>query len=172
MSDNVQDNTNAATAQPTGQEPAGNDNQNTRPQTGKKADLPDWVRKEISDANEEAAKYRVQLRELEARFANAKSLEEYEALARELAEVNKKNAKLERDLLLVTLSEGLPPEAKAALASHPGDAEALKKFAETLRKLIGSGEGKQVENLGGGLTPGTNTETFDAAAIARKILRR
>src|SRR5690606_7905990 len=97
--------------------------------------LPEWARKELSEARSEAAKYRVQLRELKAKadLHDAKTSEEVEQALKALREANEK---LERELVVERVTKGLPKELADLVAKVQGSEEELKAYADTLRKHV------------------------------------
>lgn len=131
--------------------------------------LPDWARKKLSKANDEAAKYRTQLRETEAKLAGAKTPEEHAAAVKELAEAN---SKLERDLLVAKVGKDLPDELAALLKGSTE--EELTAHAEVLRKFV-PGAPKTPPapptKLSGGLDGSGKGDDFDHKKIARDFRR-
>lgn len=125
----------------------------------------DVLRQKLTDANAEAANYRVKLRETEAKFANAKTPEEFEAAVTEL---KAQNAALERSILLNTVAakHELPPALAKRLAG--ATPEELEADAKELAKLIVAAP----ESLGGGLTPDDGTDDFDPVKASRAARRR
>lgn len=128
--------------------------------------LPEWARKLLTKANGEAANYRTRLREAEESLSKAKTPEEFTAA---VAEVQQKNAELEKSLLVtkIAVKHNLP----APLAERlKGDTEAdLEKDAQALLALI------KVEpsRLGGGLNPnGTETVSSDPRTLRNAGRRR
>lgn len=123
-------------------------------------ELPEWARQALQKANNEAAGYRTKLRDAEAKLANAKSVEEFEAARTELTEANKK---LERELLVERVGRNLPDDLRALLR---GDTEAeLKAHAEVLAKYVNAAP----PNLGGGLDPNDQGDDgLDPKEIAKK----
>ncbi|MFC0622824.1 hypothetical protein [Kribbella deserti] len=128
--------------------------------------LPEWVRKQISEANAEAANYRVKLREAESALSKAKTPEDFEAATAALKE---QNVELERKVLISTvatkhqlpaeLAELLRGETEAELAEH---AKRLQKYAAPAVP----------PELGGGLNPlDTDSEPSDPGELARKYGR-
>ncbi|MFE4451426.1 hypothetical protein [Streptomyces sp. NPDC056796] len=123
------------------------------------------LRQKLTDANAEAANYRIKLRETEAKFANAKTPEEFEAA---VAELKEQNAALERSILLNTVAakHELPPVlAKRLTGNTP---EELEADAKELAKLIVPAA---PESLGGGLTPDDGSDDFDPVKASRAARR-
>lgn len=119
---------------------------------------PEWYEKELSKTRNEAASYRTKLRDTEAQLTGAKSQEDVEAA---VAELKANNAKLERDLLVATVGEGLPAELRAVLQGMTSSTEAeLKAHAEVLRKFVPT-EGQGPASLQGGLDPSKDKDAFD-----------
>lgn len=92
-----------------------------------------WVKKELDDARQEAARYRTQRSDLQKQLENSKSLEEFEALAKESATQQKE---LEREL-----------EARRLVAEHgllasdvdlllKVEADAMGDMASTLAERV------------------------------------
>ena len=120
----------------------------------------DTLRKELKAARDEAAKYRVNARELRTQLENAKSPEDYAAVAGKVE-------KLETELHTARLAAqyNLP----AALASRiQGDTEEARDAdAKALSALV-----SQPETLGsGGLTPGSKPEKADPRTLAARVPR-
>lgn len=125
----------------------------------------------LKKAREEAAATRVKLREIEQKYANAKTPEEVDAITNELKAANEAEA---RSLLVenVALKFGLPADLAAVLTGS--DREALEKHAEVLAKYAPSTE-QDDPHLAGGLTPGskpTTTDTELAKEMAKLRTRR
>ncbi|MEU7400077.1 hypothetical protein [Streptomyces sp. NPDC044948] len=124
------------------------------------------LRQKLTEANAEAANYRVKLREVEARFAGAKTPEEFEAA---VAELKSQNEALERQILLNTVAAKY--ELPEALAKRLTGAtpEELEADAKELQKLVAA---PAPESLGGGLTPSDGDEDFDPVKAARAARQR
>lgn len=115
-------------------------------------DLPEWGRKRLTRANNDAARYRTQLREVEERFKGAKTLEEFQAAQ---AEWDAERIKMQREV--VAGRHGLPAEIGALLQ---GETEAeLEAHATTLKALFPA---KRTPS--GDLHGGTDPHTPDAYA--------
>lgn len=155
------------------------------PATPPTDDLPPWVRKAITDANNEAAKYRTELRNMETKFAGAKTQAEFEAAT---AALTTTNAQLERSLLVAKVAKGDPsqnipplPDVLADLLQGNTEAE-LREHANKLRALIPGATttapttppATPPANLAGGLTPGGEggDDGFDAAKVAAQLRKR
>ncbi|KPC89299.1 hypothetical protein ADL35_02350 [Streptomyces sp. NRRL WC-3753] len=124
------------------------------------------LRQKLTEANAEAANYRVKLREVEARFAGAKTPEEFEAAVTEL---KTQNEALERKILLNTVAAKYElPEtlAKRLTGATP---EELEADAKELQKLVAA---PVPESLGGGLSPSDGDEDFDPVKAARAARQR
>jgi ABC-type oligopeptide transport system substrate-binding subunit len=135
--------------------------------------LPEWVRKELAEARSDAAKYRTQLREAQAKAAlhDAKNSEEVQAALKALQEANQK---LERELVLERVTKGLPEELAGLVANMNGSEEELKTYAETLRKHVKVGDSRTApppDSLRGGLDPSSKPDTFDPAKAADMYLK-
>jgi hypothetical protein len=131
-------------------------------------DLPDWARKELTKVRGEAANYRTRLRDAETKLAEAKTPEE---VAAAVADLQTKNAELERNLLVtsVAMKHKLPDDLAALLQGD--NEEALTKHAKVLAKYAPAEEDSDPESLSGGLTPGDGQE-FDPVATAREARKR
>lgn len=147
-------------------EEAGKDDESKDKDT--ETELPDWAQKELKKARGDAANYRTKLREMEQRFENAKSQEEYEAALSELREENEKQA---RALLVenVALKYKLPDELAARLQG--ATREELEADAKALAKFAPSEDGEDPD-LSGGLDPfDRDTEPTDPGELARRVNR-
>ena len=120
-------------------------------------DLPDWAREKLTRANSQAANYRTQLRDaearyrdLEARFEGAKTLDEFNAAVKELTEAKEQNAALVRENVAKAhglpddLAELLKGETREDLEAH---AKKLAKYApvERIEPELSGGLDPQVE---------------------------
>ncbi|MGW7434716.1 hypothetical protein [Streptomyces sp. NPDC054849] len=151
---------------PEGEAPKGDETEQ-KPDDKPTEEVPaEVLRKELTDVRAEAANYRVKLREVEAKFANAKTPEEFESA---VAELKAQNEALERQILLnsVAAKYELPEAlAKRLTGATP---EELEADAQELQKLIAS---PAPESLGGGLTPPDGNDDFDPVKAARAARRR
>lgn len=146
-----------------GNAPEGTEGQSTDGNGDKTADLPEWVKKELKEARQDAANYRTRLRETEAKFQGVKTPEEVEAL---LGEERSKNAALERQIQIrdVAAKHGLPAELAAVLQ---GDTpEALEEHAKTLAKFAAPAP-QEPDNPKGGLDPNSEAESNDPRVLRR-----
>ena len=117
-------------------------------------DLPDWAREKLTRANSQAANYRTQLRDaearyrdLEARFEGAKTLDEFNAAVKELTEAKEQNAALVREN--VAKAHGLPDDLAELLKGETR--EDLEAHAKKLAKYVPV---ERIEpELSGGLDP-------------------
>jgi hypothetical protein len=124
------------------------------------------LRKELTDVRAEAANYRVKLREAEAKFANAKTPEEFEAAVNEL---KAQNESLERQILLTNVARKYElPDALAKRLTGKTEAE-LEADAKELQKLVAPAP---PQTLGGGLNPDEGTEDFDLVKASRAARKR
>ncbi|MFI5863556.1 hypothetical protein [Streptomyces sp. NPDC051546] len=136
-----------------GETPAGDETTSTE---GKSEEVPaEVLRKELTDVRAEAANYRVKLREVEAKFANAKTPEEFEAA---VSELKVQNEALERQILLNNVATKY--ELPAALAKRLAGTtpEELEADAKELQKLVAPAA---PESLRGGLDPEDDPDDFD-----------
>lgn len=157
------------TTETTGQAPA---TETVTPDPAKGEGTTDWWQKEISRVRSEAAKSRVEKRELEAKLANAKTPEEFEAVKAEAAASAEKATKLERELLVERLGKGLPDDMVKTLNEFQGDEKALKSLADTMRKYAPDAGESGSGSLGGGLDPSSLGDDFDPKAVAKEMRSR
>lgn len=119
------------------------------------SDLPEWAREKLTKANAEAANYRVRAREAEDKLKNAKTLEEVDAIVKEMTEDREKG---ERALLIenVALKHKLPAELAELLKGETR--EDLEAHAKTLKKFAPSDDDEDEDepHIEGGLNPRTN----------------
>lgn len=132
----------------------------------KDAELPDWAKKRLTKANSEAARYRTQVRELEARLEGVKTPEEVEAA---VAEIRAQNAALEAAIVRekVARKHELPDELAELLKGSTE--EELTAHAKSLAKYATP---HVPETLSGGLDPSDNEGAFDPVALAREARAR
>jgi len=105
-------------------------------------ELPDWAREKLTRSNAQAAKYRTDLRALEVKFANAKTLDEFNAAVADMNKIKDENAALMREnvaqlhKLPKDLADLLKGETREELEAH---AKALAKYVvvDTERELSG-----------------------------------
>lgn len=129
--------------------------------------LPEWARSAIKKGNDEAKKYRLQLREaqdaLKAASANAGSLEE---LQKSLADLEAKNAQLARESLTSRIAAKYNlPDALASLLK--GDSEDdIEKHAKDLAQFVVNPVSADPR---GGLTPNDAGDgDMDPRSLAKK----
>lgn len=140
------------------------------PQSGAKPEdeLPEWARTELTRARGDAARYRTALREAEAKLANAKTPEEFEAA---VSEFKTRNADLEREVLVskVARRHELPDELAEVLKG--ATEEELDEHAKRLKRFTVPAT-REPADLNGGLNPGgDDDEPNDPRALARKYGR-
>lgn len=125
----------------------------------------------ITKANDEAKNLRTRLRETEEKLKNAKSLEEVDALVKQITEDREKS---ERALLVenVALKHKLPDSAIKRLSGNTR--EELEADAKELADLLGTIEDDEDLNLEGGLNPRSreDSDPDDPRALAQKYGRR
>lgn len=130
----------------------------------------DVLRANLTKANQEAARYRTRLREVEKALEGRKTAEEVEELVNNL---KSERESAERALLIenVALKHSLPNELAELLRGETR--EELEKHATTLAKFAPKEEGEQVPpgDLDGGLNPGSDgsDDDLDPRARYRKI---
>lgn len=110
---------------------------------GGSEELPDWARKQLKKARDEAASYRVQLREAEEKFKGAKTDAELEATLKPLQELldqsSKQNAELERQLII--RDHGLDSDLAEFVTGD--NAEEWEKKAKALSERLGASNKEQ-----------------------------
>lgn len=131
-------------------------------------ELPEWARKKLTKANSEAARYRTELREAQEKLQSAKTVEEFEAATKELAD---KNAELEQALLRerVARKHNLPDALADRLRGSTE--EELVADAKALAKLVAAPDDADPSSLGGGLDPSDDAD-FDPVKAAREARSR
>lgn len=152
------------TPNPEGQEPEGD------AQEADEDALPEWASKELRKTRDEAAARRTQVRDLEAKLAEAKSPEEFEAAVKEY---QGQVQALERKLALASIN--LPDDLLALLEDVP--TEELSARAEVLQKYAPKEEEpaptKGLNDLSGGLRPNDPEKGEPSGAeVARSLLKR
>lgn len=119
----------------------------------------------LTDVRKEAANWRTKFRDLEAKYANAKTPEEVEAIQAETREASATEA---RALLIenVGLAAGIPKEHHHRLVG--ATREELEADAKSLSALLPA---QQVDDpdLSGGLTPHEGDSTYDAEAALKRV---
>lgn len=142
------------------------DSQEKPKETSPEDELPEWAQKELKKARGDAARYRTSLRDAEAKLADAKTPEEFEAARAELAEENEKlQTQLAREKLVNAHSL---PEDVAALLS--GTAEEMETQAKLLASHIAAPQPKEAS---GGLSPSDDGDDgYDPVAAVRKARNR
>lgn len=124
----------------------------------------------LTKTRKSEAKYRTRLRDLEAKFENAKTPEEVESV---IEEIRTANATETRDLLVenVALKHGLPDDLTEALkAFNASTREELDAHAKVLAKYAPRNE--EDPDLSGGLDPSDNPEDFDPKKTAQQMRRQ
>ncbi|WP_367137907.1 hypothetical protein [Saccharothrix sp. HUAS TT1] len=145
------------------------------------AELPEWGRKAISEANAEAAKYRVKAQTAadEARAqAQAEFDAKYKTVADEKSAITTERDQAVTDLakLKVALASGVPGETAVAFADllKGSNEDELKAHAENLKNMFGvSGKSAPAVDLSHGLSGGSSSDPGDAfAALLQSKLTR
>lgn len=131
---------------------------------GDHAELPAWALKQLQKARKDAANYRTKFAEANERLSKAVSPEDFEAARNDLA-----TAKLELDTERIANRYGLPDEMRQVLAGKT--TEEVEAHAKILSKFVPA-QGVNVDDLSGGLNPGTDEGTLDPRALAAKHRRR
>lgn len=149
----------------------GVDATNTDPST---EELPEWARKQLKKANNEAASYRTQLREVQDQFKDAKTDAELEAilnpLNEKLTEYETRSRELERKLII--RDNGLSEEmAEFITGDNPEQWEAQAKKLSELAVANAPSQFDQQRQLRGRNGGAPNRE-FDAAEQARAHVRK
>lgn len=126
-------------------------------------ELPEWAREKMTEANAEAANYRVKLREAEEKLKTAKTPDEVEAVVSE-ATTTLRNEN--RDLLIenIALKHKLPAKLQSRLVGNTR--EELEADAQELAADFGRGEDEV--RLEGGLRPrgGRSTKNLSPGELA------
>lgn len=125
------------------------------------------LRANLTKANQEAAKFRTRLREVEKALEGRKTDEEIQSL---LDNLTHERETAERSLLIenVALKFSLPEELATVLQG--GTREELEKHAATLAKFAPQSEQVPPGDLNGGLNPGNNEgDDGDPLERVRKI---
>ncbi|MFG2923889.1 hypothetical protein ACGFYA_20565 [Streptomyces sp. NPDC048305] len=149
---------------PEGETPKG-DEGSTEQKPADESVPPEVLRKKLTDANAEAANYRTELRETEAKLSSAKTVEEFEAATTEL---RGQIEALERQILIGNVAAKFElPQALAKRLTGATEAE-LEADAKELQKLVVPAV---PESLSGGLTP-DDGEDFDPVKAARAARKR
>lgn len=150
-----------------GTEGAGNDGSNG--DEGSDSDVPaDVLRANLTKANQEAARYRTRLREVEKELEKRKTPEEVESL---LGELKSERETAERSLLIenVALKHHLPEDLAALLKGETR--EELDAHALVLAKYAPKPEGDDEVppgDLDGGLNPGSGN-SGDALSARERV---
>lgn len=148
---------------------------------GNPAELPEWGRRAISEANAEAAKYRLKA-QTAADEAVAKTKAEYDAQIKALAE-EKTSIAGERDKavtgltkLQVAIAAKVPGEQAVDFAEllQGSTKEELAAHAEKLRSMFGTGASARATDPSQGLGGGGSVKSPDAlfAAMVQKNLSK
>jgi hypothetical protein len=155
-----------------GGDDTGSSNEENSEENNSEEEVPvDVLRANLTKANQEAARYRTRLREVEKALEERKSPEEVEEL---IANLKTERESAERALLIenVALKHNLPNELAELLKGETR--EALEEHAKVLAKFAPkSNEGDEVPpgDLDGGLNPGNdgNDDGLDPRERYRKI---
>lgn len=139
-------------------------------------DLPEWARRELKGARDEAARYRTQLREVQESVKGLKTVEEFEAA---MAAADEKTRQVEAELDRVRVRQQVRDEfpnlpGKAFEFVKDGTVEEMRAACEELASLVGAGSGAAgLPRKGGGLAPAEETEgEFDAREFVRSRVPR
>lgn len=154
-------------AEETPTEPEGNDNGSSDENSPEEIPV-DVLRANLTKANQEAAKYRTRLREVEKALEERKSPEEVEEIRQALI-TERETA--ERSLLIenVALKFSLPDELASVLQGSTR--EELEAHAQTLAKFAPKSDDVPPGDLNGGLNPGndSNDDGLSPRERVRKI---
>lgn len=138
-------------------------------------ELPDWARKQITKANNEAASYRTQVRDLEAQMKDAKTDAEIEAILKplndKLDESETRTREMERELVIY--KHGLDEDLAEFITGDNPESweEQAKKLAERFAVSKQSGNPDHRSNLSGRNGGGANSDV-DPAEAAKRIVAR
>jgi hypothetical protein len=126
------------------------------------------LREKVTKANQEAARYRTQLREAQDALSKAKTVEEFEAATKEFTE---KIQQLEVENLKYEVAVDSEIPAKAIKFLTGSTKEELEASAAELKELFGQPAPKKATSVkapaSGGLNP-----SEDAAPVDRDALRK
>ena len=129
-------------------------------------DLPDWARDKLTKANNEAAKYRKQLRDAQDKLKDAKTPADVAEITKEL---NESISKLERDLVVATYR--LPDDLASLVTGTTR--EEMEASAKVLKKYAPDDEDENPREVSGGLAPGEQGKSRQSPGeLARKHRRR
>jgi hypothetical protein len=161
-----------------------------KPPEGNVDELPDWARKALTKANNEAAGYRTKVRELEPLAQKAKELEDAgktdaQRLSEERDGHKSRADTAETGLLRMEVAidkapEGTPISRVRAIAKRlvGNTREELEADAEELFEELGSGgsqkpgpKGRPQERLRGGGNPEVEPDELDPKKLAEKVPR-
>jgi chromosome segregation ATPase len=133
-------------------------------------DLPEWARKQISDANSEAANFRVQLKE-EKRAAK-ELRDQLVALSAQQTEVASSQASVQSDFdkLVTAIKAEVPHEHIFSFAKtlQGGSEDELSAHAAELKSMFSSPPSRAVDRSQG---QGSGPTPLDPAAEFAKILQ-
>lgn len=111
-----------------------------------------WVKKELDDARQEAARYRTQRSDLQKQLENSKSLEEFEALAKE-SSAQQKELERELDARRLVSEHGLMASDVDLLLKVKADA--MEDLASTLAERVRPPRStREPQPVGGGQNAG------------------
>lgn len=137
-------------------------------------DLPEWARKQIEKANKEAASYRVQLRQVQDQFKDAKTEAELEAVLKPLTEQLNQSESRTRDLerQLVIYKHGLDEDLAEFITGDNPEAweEQAKKLAERVASA-NPGHFDRKGDLAGRKGTGQKSD-IDPRETAKRIVAR
>lgn len=138
-------------------------------------ELPEWARKQITKANNEAASYRTQLREVQDQFKDAKTEAELDAILKPLTEKLDESETRTRDLerQLVIYRHGLDDDLAEFITGDDPAAweDQAKKLAERFSTSGGSSQQGHKGGLSGRNGAGGKTD-IDPSEAAKRIVAR
>jgi hypothetical protein len=147
------------------------DTENTQTENTTSDELPEWARKKLSEANAEAAKYRVKAQavadEVRAELEQ-KHQAEFKSVLEEKTTVlaERDNAASQFDKLVVALQAGIPGESAVEFSKllQGSNTEEYTAHAETLKKMFNPGTKPKATDPSQGLNGTSGMDPADALA--------
>lgn len=145
------------------------------PQAAPQPELPDWAREQISSANQEAAKFRVQLRE--AKDARKSLEDQIVTLTNEKAEVASSGSSIQFDFdrLVTAIKAEVPHEHIFSFAKtlQGSSEDELSAHAAELKQMFGTPSNRAVDrSQGQGGAPAPLSAAEEFAQIVQSQLSR
>lgn len=141
-------------------------------------ELPEWARKELSEARSEAAGYRTSLRELQEKVSGMKTVDEVESLiaqANERADKAEAARQIAQDRLAVQ-AEFVNLPAGVFELMPDGKLEDMRAWAEKMGGIVAESKpknaGSGIKRPGGGVEPSQDSsDHFDVNEVIKSIPR-